>query len=220
MHYNKQPAWFNSDIQHHINCLRTLRCKLNRHRNNNNKIKYNNSCNLLQAKISSAKDDYEPNLVASFTNTYNSKIYKYIRSLSKSNSIPPTMHRNCSIFNDYFYSVFTQAPPDYSPPSDTATVPINITISEKDVYNALINLDTTKATVPNTIPPIVLSKCTSVLCQPLHYLFSLTLKYGYLPTDWNIHKIIPTFKSGDPTLVKNYRHISLLSNTSKVYLRE
>jgi len=178
-----------------------LRRKLSKHPANNNKIKYNNSSNLLQAKISSAKDNYESNLVASFTNTINSKIYKYIRSLSKSNSIPPMMRLNCifantdsdkaNIFNDYFYSVFTQALPDYSPPSNTTTVPINISISEEDVYNVLINLDTTKATGPNNIPPIVLSKCASALCQPLHYLFSLTLKYGYLPTDWKIHKIIP-----------------------------
>ena len=229
IHYNKQPVWFNSDIRHHINCLRTLRRKLNKHPTNNNKTKYNNSSTLLQTKIRSAKDNYESNLVASFTNTNNSKIYKYIRSLSKSNPIPPTMHHNgifvntdsdkANIFNDYFYSVFTQSSPDYLPPSDTATVPINITISEEDVYNALINLDTTKATGPDNIPPIVLSKCASVLCQPLCYLFSLTLKYGYLPTDWKIHKIIPIFKSGDPTLVKNYRPISLLSNTSKVLER-
>ena len=72
---------------------------------------------------------------------------------------------------------------------------------------------------PDSIPPIVLLKCASVLYKPLHHLFSLTLKYGYLPRDWKIHKIIPVFKSGDPTQVKNYRPISLLSNISKVLER-
>jgi len=78
------------------------------------------------------------------------------------------------------------------------------TITEEDIYNALTDLDITKTTTysPDHIPPIVLSKCASVLCQPLHRLFSL--KYGYLPTDWKIHKVIPIFKSGDHTLVKNY----------------
>ena len=106
-----------------------------------------------------------------------------------------------------------------TPTCSTAIASINISISEEDVYNALINLDITKATDPDNIPPIVLSKCASVLCQPLHHLFSLSLKYGYLPTDWKIHKIIPIFKSGDPTLLKNYPPISLLSNTSKVLER-
>ena len=106
------------------------------------------------------------------------------------------MHSNCTsvttdlekanIFNDYFY---IQAPCDHPVPSITATAPININISEEDVYSVL------------------------------HHLFSLTLKYGYLPTDWKIHKIIPIFKSGNPTLVKNYQPISLFSNTSNVLER-
>jgi len=57
---------------------------------------------------------------------------------------------------------------------------------------------------PDSIPPVVLSKCALVLCKPLHHLFCLTLKYGYLPRDWKIRKIIPTFKSGDPMQVTNY----------------
>ena len=72
---------------------------------------------------------------------------------------------------------------------------------------------------PDDIPPVVLSKCVSVLYRPFHYLFSLTLKCGYLLRDWKIHKIIPVFKSGDPTQVKNYRPISLLCNISKVLER-
>ena len=51
----------------------------------------------------------------------------------------------------------------------------------------------------------------------LHYLFCLTVKYGYLPSEWKIHKII--LKSGNRTQVKNYRPISLLSNISKVLER-
>ena len=61
--------------------------------------------------------------------------------------------------------------------------------------------------------------CLIVLYRPFHHLFSLTLKYGYLPRDWKIHKIIPVLKSGDPTQVKNYRPISLLCNISKVLER-
>ena len=34
IHYNKQPTWFNSDIRHHINCLQTLRRKLNKNPTN------------------------------------------------------------------------------------------------------------------------------------------------------------------------------------------
>ena len=123
------------------------------------------------------------------------------------------------MFNDYFYSVFTQAVTDQSLPIENLSHLSSISITEEDVYNALINLDTSKAMGPDGIPPIVLSKCASVLYRPFHYLFSLILKYGYLPRDWKIHKIIPVFKSGDLTQVKNYRPISLLCNISKVLER-
>ena len=53
----------------------------------------------------------------------------------------------------------------------------------------------------------------------MFHLFSLSLSQHYLPKDWRIHQIRPIFKSGDKTLVKNYRPISLLSCVSKVLER-
>ena len=92
-------------------------------------------------------------------------------------------------------------------------------IADSEVLNVLLNLDTTKAMGPDGIPPVVLQRCATALYQPLCYLFNLTLQFSYLPRDWKVHKIVPIFKSGDPTSVKNYRPISLLSNTSKVLER-
>ena len=69
------------------------------------------------------------------------------------------------MFNDYYYSVFTQAATNQSLPIDNSNHRSNISITE-DVYNALINLDTTKAMGPDGIPPIVLSKYASVLYFP------------------------------------------------------
>ena len=53
----------------------------------------------------------------------------------------------------------------------------NISITEEDVNNAL---DT------SSIPSIVLSKYASVLYKTFHHLFSLILRYSYLPRDWNM----------------------------------
>jgi len=186
---NKQPIWFNSDIRHHTNCLRALKRNFNQHPTLYNKLKYENSSNLLQDKISSAKANYESNLIFTFTTTNNSKVYKYIRSLTKSHSTPPTLHCNlttansdlekANALNDYFYSIFSSASTNHHlPPSDTPTALSNISITEEDVYSVLINLDTSKAMGPDGIPPAVLSKCAPVLCKPLHHLFCLTLKYS------------------------------------------
>ena len=57
------------------------------------------------------------------------------------------------------------------------------------------------------------------LYQPLHYIFSLSLSQCYLPLEWHTHLIKPIFKSGDKSLIKNYRPISLLCIVSKVLER-
>ena len=84
---NNHPPWFNSDIRHHIKCLRTLRRKHSKHPTDYNHTKLENSQVQLQSKISDAKNRYECNLVTQFAGNSNSKIYKYIRNLTKSTSI-------------------------------------------------------------------------------------------------------------------------------------
>ena len=91
------------------------------------------------------------------------------RSLAKSSTIPPTLHHNstiadsdldkANICNNYFYSVFTQISTNQLLPTGNLNHLPHISITEEDVYNALINLDTSKAMGPDGISPIVLSKC-------------------------------------------------------------
>ena len=89
-------------------------------------------------------------------------------------------------------------------------------ISELDVYNAVINLDPSKALGIDGISPKVLKYCGESLVQPLCHLYNLSLTTSVIPTEWKIHRIIPIFKSGNRSLISNYRPISLLCNVSKV----
>ena len=83
--YN-QPKWSNSSIRHNINRVRTRRHKYNKHPSEQNKLKLENNETLLQAEISNAKADYESTLISNFSYS-NSKIYKYIRSLTSNSCI-------------------------------------------------------------------------------------------------------------------------------------
>ena len=81
------------------------------------------------------------------------------------------------------------------------------------------SFDSTKALGIDRICPYILKHCALALCQPIHHLFSLCLSKHYIPEEWRINLIIPIFKSGDRSAVKNYRPISLLCTISKVLER-
>ena len=85
-----------------------------------------------------------------------------------------------------------------------------------EVYDALSSLDPNKASGIDDIPPRILRLCADALYRLLYNLFTISLRYGIVPTGWKVHKIVPVFKADDPSSVKNYRPISLLSNISKV----
>ena len=86
------------------------------------------------------------------------------------------------------------------------------------MFNALVSFNPHKATGIYYIAPIILKNCatSSSLVAPLFHLFTTSLNTSVIPTEWKAHKIIPIYKTGDKTSVKNYRPISLLCNFSKV----
>ena len=146
-------------------------------------------------------------------------VYKYIRSVKKSSSIPSSVLYNgapatdsadkASLFNEYFFSVFTSSdfvlPPyaDKIDPSVRCHL-VSIQISEQEVYEALVSLHTDKATGIDGIGPRILKQYASILAKPLHHLFTISLNSCSIPYEWRIHTIVPVHKSGDKTQVTNY----------------
>ena len=52
-------------------------------------------------------------------------------------------------------------------------------------YDALISLDPNKALVIDDISFRIIQSCTEVLCRLFHHLFTISLRYGLIPTGWN-----------------------------------
>ena len=123
-----------------------------------NKLKLTHAESLLQDKMSTAKADFESELINSFISSNLSKIYKYIRTLLRNHTLPQSMYLNCSsastdnekatLFNQYFHSVFTLTsftlPPVSSLPTPSSSL-IDIHISEFDTFEALNSISTSKA---------------------------------------------------------------------------
>ena len=136
--------------------------------------------------------------------------------------IPNTIHlgdisaqsdlNKANLFNSYFHSVFTKS--SFCCPNPHQLPDINpklghLSNTEEEVFHSL---DPSKATGCDGIGPRLLKHCALAL----YHLFNLGISQSYIPSEWCLHLIKPLFKSGDRSLVQNYRLISLLCVTSKI----
>ena len=226
---HNSPKWYDSDIRHHLKCLRTLRRRFKCHPSSNLRSRIDNSELLLELKMLNAKSSFETNLIKSLHSGNSSVVYKYVRSITGSNNLPATMclgekSSSCDkeiaqLFNEYFHSIFNTTVFEL-PPVTLLTRPNHfigdITMSATDVYEALVALNPTKSMGYDGIGPSLLKFCALPLHEPLHHLFLLSLSQRYLPQDWRVHLIKPINKSGNKASIENYRPISLLSSFSEV----
>ncbi len=226
------PKWYNSTTRHLINRVRSSRKKAKFNPSVTNISKLEKEEQDLCDQMEIAKSTYEAQLVDEFAYNNNNKLYKYIKSIQNNNSLPIAMHLNshtgisdqdkASLFNQFFESVYSKstsrAPHTHSQLAPTPVMD-HIVITDSEVYTALSSLDPLKASGIDGIGPKILQTCSLALYPVVHHLFSLSLVSCKLPTEWKLHRIIPIFKSGDKSLITNYRPISLLCSISKVLER-
>ena len=79
----------------------------------------------------------------------------------------------------------------------------------------LKSLQLGNATGPDSINNRVLKELAKPLSFPLSDLFHFSLTSGKVPLIWKEANATPIFKKDDPSVVSNYRPISLLSTVGK-----
>ena len=123
------------------------------------------------------------------------------------------------VLDNFFSSVFTKE--DVSNlrniESKTNINITNISITENDMYEALINLKVNKSPGPDEIHPKILKELATQLKTPLKMLFDKSIKDHKLPTPWKSAEIRPIFKKGSKSIPGNYRPVSLTSVICKVF---
>ena len=118
--------------------------------------------------------------------------------------------------NAYFSSIFSLCYVTTLPPSGVdKPISNDIYFSQTVVYKALKSSKRTLCGGPNNIPSIFLTKPAAVLALPL-IIFWTSYHFAVLPEEQKSARIMPLFKKGDPSIVGNYRPISLTSTLCKV----
>ena len=92
-----------------------------------------------------------------------------------------------------------------------------LSLMPDSVRDILLNLNTSKSVGPDSINNKLLKNCADSLCHPLAFIFQLCLDSCTFPDSWKEALITALFKKLDPSIVKNYRPISLLNTISKIY---
>ena len=90
-------------------------------------------------------------------------------------------------------------------------------ITTEETIKALDKLKANKAPGEDEIITEVLKNSKITIFPYLKHLFNKIFELGIFPAQWGLATIIPIFKKGDQDSCENYRGISLLSVTSKIF---
>ena len=107
-------------------------------------------------------------------------------------------------------------PPDFPPVTEEKICDLKVTAGQ--ISKLIKELDSTKATGPDSIPVVVLKHISPELSPILAKLFNRCLNERCFPTSWKTSAVCPVYKNaGDKSAPSQYRPISLLSIISKLF---
>lgn len=127
---------------------------------------------------------------------------------------------SAELFSSYFSSVYSSTAIDLD--LDTLNIlgfdlPSNINLSINDVYHGLSKLWDNWSVGPDSICGELLFQLIFIISYPLWLIFNKSLNESDYPSILKLSSITPIPKSGDPSVLHNYRPIIILPHIPKVF---
>ena len=95
--------------------------------------------------------------------------------------------------------------------------PLDIQLSSPMEIHKIISSMKNKGSNIHSIPMKFMKKISDLISPAISKLINKSVNEGSFPKFLKISRVVPISKGGDPTIINNYRPISLLSNYSKIY---
>ena len=159
-------------------------------------------------------------------------ILKGIVGFNNEDEIPPLNNNGdiiyeweskCKLFNDYFSNICNMEVPNpcnldlneviSHPDFDLS----ELDLTKQDIKDQLLILNSKKAYGWDKISPVFLKVDSTKIVNCLYNIFEFSLENGIFPESWKKAVVLPLYKKETPTLVSNYRPVSILCTMSKVF---
>ena len=155
---------------------------------------------------------------------------KFFINNKQSDELPPLQYHDslftensdkANVFNDYFYEQTIIDDVNVNVPllEEPDKCMDNILLTPQDISDVLKKLKLGKAMGADLINNHVLRELAIELSVPLCNLYNKSLSLSKLPSSWKEANVCVIHKSGDKSIVSNYRPVSLLCSLEKVFER-
>ena len=236
INYKNRHPWMTDALRAQIKLKNVMQSRAITLNNKTTFENYNRAKNMLKSSLRNAEIQYYSHQLE-MHKTDISRSWKILKNIIGKHSCrsKPTMHFNINnesvsnstdiadSFNNFFVSIGPQLAENISCETNPLTyvnniersiVILDVTCEEiKGVIHSLNN----SSSGWDEIPTFLVKKCVDSFIEPLTYLVNSSISEGIFPSELKLARVVPIFKSGDPSLITNYRPISVLNFFSKVF---
>lgn len=235
----KIKPWMTNGLLNSIKHKDKLKAQLIQNFSEERKVQFNKYRNKLNKLIKTTKDEYYKKQIIEAQNNYK-KIWNII------NDATDSKNKNCykkigdiindkgecitnaklktTLFNNFFVNVGNELAKNIKP-DRTENLNVNrlpnsfylTPITDTEIILHINNLKNNTSPGPDGLSVKVLKITNKYIKDPLSYIINLVFLKNKLPTAWKTSIVTPIFKYGDSKKTTNYRPISLINNTAKIF---